>query len=356
MSICVSRVAARLPGVANYSELRALTSNGAFSYPVDEVMIPEGVRVDLGRLHLESAEVSSIKRSDRKVLSEDLLAGILCAGQLVHDLGDESLDDTALFTSTSVSFDRIETDISLLTNALYDLKYKHVPQRQIRVEPLVPPLMGLRALSNSANSYISQYYGIRGENTTVGNTSYDTWSALELAVRSIESGRSRRAVVGAMNAGGSLSAQTYSTMAQQLPEIWRECEAAVFLLLESADEVKSRGDSTAATIDDCRNRRCVPTLARGNGGYYAGLIDPEADLICFSGGLCDMDHKSEERALPPSRRSFSWHPVFGFTGPAASLLNIVAGSFEIQNGTASKVLCLDRDPYGRETAVLLGVC
>ncbi len=308
-----------------------------------QTTLPCGTPFFQGKLDFSKDELKFIQRKDQKILSLDLKSALVTLKNMMENTKGIELESTAVLTCTSLSFDRIQNDIlDFCDGLLKDWR----ENGKLEVESSLSPLMGLKALTNSANSYISQYMGMHGENTTFGNTSYDTWGAIDTAIEMIQSGKTKSALVGAMNATGELSALTYLPLVSPKEEKWVENTGSSFLLLES----KPR-DNESIELAKSFSNSIIPSLKAKSKKNYES-ISGEIKKVIHSGGIADSHYEKEFSTLEVNHNVKSWYPIIGPTGVCAPILNVIAGALEL-NQNKDDILCLDRDVYGRESGIQL---
>ena len=156
-----------------------------------------GPIIKLEDLNKESCNISLI------VLVSYLLVTIQ---KLLKDshLSKNDIEKMSLYVANGAFIQYFQKHMSRVLRVYKDLKGVMGELNRKKIFRASPPLLALETLTNSNMSFISQYGGIKGNNTTYGNTSIGAYYAIQRACKDLLNGH-ENAMVCASNSSGTYS-------------------------------------------------------------------------------------------------------------------------------------------------------
>jgi hypothetical protein len=299
-------------------------------------------------------------RSNEKVMRSEVVAATVCAKELIEKelIPVELLSEIPLYISSGVFLEKQEGDLDWLTKAFTIIvESKTVEEKNRKLNQLLPPLLALRTLTNSAESFVAQSTGLAGNNTTFGNTSQSAYAALKEGFRTIQTGASEIAVVGGTNRGGVSSFFLHKTFSSDKNSNWKECTAVSFLILESEKSLKAKNKKAWCEIVKLESSTHVPKIFGSNTttleeAFPQNNTDPEMSII--GGAFREEEYlKDKLEAEKKWKEVFSLFPLFGNLGSAGLFMNIAAALFYFNEKNKSGADCIDKDVYNRFSKVTL---
>ena len=305
--------------------------------------------LDIPRTHANYPD-----RSDAKIMRMDVIASIVVIKELLQklDLSPDILKEVSLLVANGAFLEEENKHMKRIMKTL-----KKVSELGSKTEKLnyvyksVPPLTALETLTNSTMSFIAKYTGLKGNNTTFGNTSYGGFSALRKGIEDVNEGINL-ALIGGANGSGAYSALAHLNF-HDSSDGWKESTACAFVLLQKEQK------NARVKINKIQHEKRVPSLLgsplkRNWDSFFIGETPPE--IIIYSGGFTPdefVTNKKEVNAICP--KHFSWNEKYGNLGAASIPMSIIKGAQLIESGAYEVVDILDRDPYGREIYLQLGM-
>ena len=185
------------------------------------------------------------KASDLKVMRDDTIASVICAQLLLKSAqyGEYEKTEMGLLFANSNFIDNGILDFNTIALAIGEIqKASSAIEKNKSFAAEVSPLIPLRTLNNSTQSFISQYTQIKGESTTYGSTCLSTAHALDDAMTLLQLGLSSSVLVG-----GSHFANVFSFLNQylQVPVIEKYAEStscAIFVLEPALQAIEGGRD------------------------------------------------------------------------------------------------------------------
>jgi 3-oxoacyl-(acyl-carrier-protein) synthase len=355
--VFISAVSFKAPGMNSVHDLKQALSCPEEWKPVFETMpLTNSGTAFFGQVTLEEHSPHFPRRSDQKVMRQDVKAAYVCAGEIIAQslLSADALARIPLFIASGTCLEHQQEEYNLWEKTqVLAAESKTVAEKHHRYYQAIPPLLALRSLTNATESFVAQYSGVAGCNTTFGGTSHSGYYALQEGIGQIQSGYTDIAMVGASHAGGLYSYLTYASFTQPC-QVWRDSVGAAFLLLESEESLRSRGLAPLAEIKDTAHCCQVPSLFGFSGREpYGQLPVPEPGcLAVFSGGLSEGDYEQEKDCVAARwSASRSLYPLIGHLGAVSMLMNLIAGIYYLQEEALEQVDCLDHDAYNRSSMV-----
>ncbi len=309
------------------------------------------IRGTFGRLDIPRTHPLYPERSDAKIMRMDVVASIIVIRELLQklDMPPEILADVSLLVANGAFLEEDNKHMKRIMKTLQKVsELGSKTEKLTYVYKSVPPLTALETLTNSTMSFIAKYTGIKGNNTTFGNTSYGGFSALRKGMEDISAKGLTNALIGGANGSGAYSALAHLNFQDKVAG-WKESAASAFILLQK--------EKSSIQITKIKHEKRVPSLLgssqmRNWEESFIGESSPE--FIIYSGGFTPSEfvaNKKEVAKICPS--FFSWNDQYGNLGAAAIPMNIIKGIQFIESGEKEVVDILDRDPYGRSTYLQL---
>jgi hypothetical protein len=348
----------RAPGLKDFNDIIRGMGDPDFKAPFQPVILSKNRKTFVAKLDLKRTSPHYPSGSSLKVLRSDVIAALICSGELMDQAGLSPCDmlEVPIYISNGSSFDLNRDQVEEVTTAyLKQSEDEKWSSRYQRVYQSLPPLYVLRTLANAAECFVSQKTGAKGENATFGGSSHSTHLALLEAVRKIESNEAEMVLVGAGNGIGIYSAFIFGH-SQETGFKWRESEGAGFLLIESERSVSESGRKPLAEIISLCSSKKIPDIFSDPMDHspYASFNHDLAPFCIHSGGLSKSDHLQEERACAGKwSRCFSWFHQLGIMGNHAIMMNMATAMAVFSRRKAGQIDCLNRDSYGRESFIKL---
>ena len=306
-----------------------------------------------GTVEIDKAHKHYPNRGDTKIMRQDVIASILTIGDMLDqvDLSDEEREETALYVSNGSFLEEDNKHMNRLIRAFE--KFTALKTKKEKRELLyknIPPLTALETLTNSTMSFIAQYSGLKGKNTTFGTTSYSSFEAIKEGANQLKQNKAFHAVVGGANGGGIYSALNATSFVQGF-DSWKESLCCGYLLMQSDP------DQCHIKVDSLHNDRDVPSLLglpKSNNWPQFFDQDKKVELVVYSGGFTDRQFEENKNVVEEyTDKCFSLNQQYGNTGAAAMFLNVMQAEKMMLSEEYSSALVVDRDQYGRETCIKL---
>ena len=348
----------RAPGLKDFGDISRAMNNPDFNVPFTEIILSNRRSTFVSKLDLDKTSPHYPSGSSLKVLRSDVIAAIICSGELLEQAGLTSADmlDVPLYISNGSSFDLNMEQVAEITEAyLPQSGDDQLSNRYQRINAALPPLFVLRTLANSTECFVSQNTGVKGDNATFGSTSHATYLALQEGIRKIENNDSEMVMVGASNGIGIFSSFIFGNFPSAGFQ-WRESEGAGFFLLESEENSRISGHRPMAEIVSLRSSKQIPEIFSDqmNELPYQSFNHDLSDFCIYTGGLSKRDHDLEEKSCKRKwTQRFSWFNQLGITGNNAILMNIATSIAIFNQKKVRQIDCLNRDSYGRESFIKL---
>lgn len=309
------------------------------------------------------ADYSFLETRDFKLTSQPLRMAIACCRTLLAAAGlpPEACGEIPLFVATGMPFDSVTGEIRA---ALRTLRMEGNGAAGLAaLERDLPPLTGIKALSNAGAFFICKYAGLRGAGTTFGNTSAAGMAALEAGWRHIRHGRGPYALVGAWDGTGEVSRAAREALTRAREGDCPAGAAAAFFLLESGP---FSPEAPGAEVAPGKGRQGAQATAwvrldsvriRGHADWNAGHapwqdLPAEESSLFFHGGVGGEDfRRAQARARSLSPDCHSHYPNRGDAGAAAGLAELASALHALRENRIRRARVLDRDLYGREACV-----
>jgi 3-oxoacyl-(acyl-carrier-protein) synthase len=353
--VVISGLAFRAPGMDDIKSAWSAMKDDSFAVPFEEATICDDGKIYGATIDLDQSSPHFPKRSKLKVMRSDVVAALICAGDLSEQVGSTEMVDVPLYVSSGAGFDLSVDQIAKVTDAYFAKSDNEAwPDRWSRLNMILPPLWVLKTLPISAACFVAEKLGAKGDNATFGSTSHGTYYALLEGEKKIRQGQSEMVVVGATNSIGIYSSLTYKNFSRD-GLVWKESEGAAFLLLESMDSCQRHGRQPLAEIVGLDSKTAIPEIfAEDDSLPYQDFIQHPAPMCIFGGGLSHGDFLLEKQVCQSNwSDSFCWKSKLGILGNIGIMMNIIAAITFFQHKDPGIIDCLNRDPYGRESRVRL---
>lgn len=350
--IFVTALSFRLPGVSTMDELKKVMGAAKLELSPTLYQVKNSRSASVYNLNLSPETQYYPSRKDVKVMREDVIAATICSQEVMERSGIEMKERSgiALYMSNGACMDELLPNINEISHVYISPEFSEEQgEKHKRVDKVTPPLFVLNALTNSAGSFVSQYAGVRGDNTVYGNTSHSSFDCIEEAINAIADGEDL-ALVGCANGAGLFTALTFDNLQTVESSEMTLSSGAGFILLESEESMKKRGVKALCEIVSVERAKNIPRLFSISKDPYH-FLKPKSAFAIYSGGIGSEDHLIEKKSVASKWRDcFSFYPLFGNTGVAGPLINIFGALVRLEEGEA-QVDCINRDPYGRESLI-----
>jgi hypothetical protein len=338
MNKYISAYSQHLPSVFEYKGVSALRETGFYS----------------GKLDLNTDSPHYPERSDLKIMRDDITACIVVIKEMLarEKYAQDRIANMPLYSANGAFVDKPEKHLKRMPQMYNSFTPEMTAEeKRKKIYKMSPPLIALETLTNSSMSFIAQYVGLKGQNTTFGNTSIGAFYALKQALTQLEIDPENNAIVSASNCGDTYSFLTNSGVLG-IAENWRE-SAAVGNLICTAS-----ADNALCEITFMAHDTRIPNLElTGITRNWSVLLPQEnADLLIYSGAFTDEVQAADKKYIESTgRKSMSLFEKYGNVGSANITLGIIHGIKSFSE-TIKTVDILDRDVYGRESIIRIEAC
>ncbi|MCX6272647.1 MAG: beta-ketoacyl synthase N-terminal-like domain-containing protein [Bacteroidetes bacterium] len=347
----------RAPGINSDTDLYETLVGGRFNPVFTSIEIAENYFTEVGLIDFGCEDRFLPKASLQKTMRPDVLASCICISELMekYAITREEAESMPLFVANGVTLEPVWEENNAVHAAFYSENHPlHKAEKQAILYQSFPPLSALRTLTNATESFISQVSGLAGNNVTFGSTSLSGFYTLQEGVRRIKRGECKRVIVGGSFFAGIFSNLSFKNFAPDSRR--RESTVAVYLLLESEEKRKERGNHGGYFVHEMKSlARVAPVDEKPNGQPYVEMVKHcQPGPVLYSGGLTGHSFQEESEVLQTTRLpQFSWFPFLGHLGAVSMLMNVITGISLLGCESAAMVNCLDRDPYGRESLAVI---
>lgn len=310
-----------------------------------------------GSLHLDRDSEFFPGRSDEKIMRSDVKMAIVAMRSMLSEmaLSTDTIEKSSLFVANGAFIEDTRKYLDR-TLEVYKSSPKDIPldKRLKDFYRVSPPLLALETLTNLTMSFIAQYIGLRGNNTTYGNTSISAFYCLQDAMFDLKNDKCENAFVCASNCSGNYSFLMNSTISENGIN-WKESAGVGCLALKYA---RNPPENARCKITHMNLVKKAPSLTTQlvEHNWKSILPEEESDLIIFSGAFTDDQYAKDLKYIESIHsNSYSLFLEYGNLGPANILLGIIHGIQTFETG--NKVIdIVDRDIYGRESHVRIEAC
>lgn len=341
------------PGVSENECISNSLFNGRLENLMNFEQICHNKKAEFAHLSVSNENPYYPKRSDLKVMRDDVLGLTVCIKSLCAEqqFTDDELSQIPLHIANGASIDQLSDQFDKISPILSDLKNLTDPiEKNQKIFKTIPPLLALKTLTNGAQSFASQYSQVRGGGTTFGLTSIGGFYALKEAYEAIKNGETEMAIVGSCYLAGPFSYLCNSNSVRN-PEQWRESSTASCILLESETSLKNRKRTAIAEIKDLEQIAKTPSLNPPLDKLDSSKIKESKDNIIYGGAFTQSDFEKDAKTIKSiDSNAFSFFPYWGNTGPSSMLLSIVFACEKL-NHKSAPFQCVDYDAYARNFSV-----
>ncbi len=278
------------------------------------------------------------KMSDIKVMRTDVVASVISCLELFENLqiqDSEKLNMALLVANSNfidnenLTFESLAPSIEMMNTVLSDAEKNH--QFGVSISPLLP----LKTLTNSTESFIAQYCKISGPNSTYGSTSVSPFQALEDAITFLELDQCTSALVGGSNFAGTFS---YSMNYQQIPksDTYLESTASSFIFIETLENAEKHGRKPLAKIVDL---------------HFNEPLASQDNLIVFGGAFNNLHYKQLLEKYN-HLNIHSWYPSLGNLGAASMGFGITYALKKFDQGV-SRICIFEENIFGNSASLTI---
>jgi hypothetical protein len=301
-----------------------------------------------GALSFNSEASGYPERSDEKIMRQDVKGSILIINEMIESLALKNVENIPLYVANGAFVENTNKHLNRIVNVYNSIGKDASEEEKIRkIYRASPPLIALETLTNSTMSFIAQYTGIKGNNTTFGNTSIAALHTLQEAEVALLS--SPLAIVNSSNCGGDTSFLTNSSVVGY-EQNWKESAGVACLLLGNNE--KKNGVSLAK-ITSLKNSFKVPNIETNNieRNWDKLITDDKSEVIIFSGAYSEGTNiLDEQNCKKINTNLFSHFNSYGNMGPSNIFFGIIKAVNLIEEG--KKIVdVVDRDSRGRIISV-----
>lgn len=310
-----------------------------------------------GKLELDLNSPYFPARGDLKIMRDDIVVTIIAIKELFAELGysDERIENMPLFVANGAFVDQPEKHLNRIPQIYASFTPGMTTEDKMeKMYRMSPPLLALETLTNSSMSFIAQYTGMKGQNTTFGNTSMATYQALSQALVELNLNPFLPLMVSAANCGDTYSYLTNSGVIG-VQEDWRESAAVANLILVQSNEVPQAAKCKLTVL---KSSSKIPDLETQitERKWNELMPDTMADFLLFSGAYSRKENDLDEAFCQTlNSNTFSLFTHFGNLGAANSAIGITKG-IDLLNEGYQVIDIIDRDLYGRESLIRIEAC
>lgn len=311
-------------------------------------------KVVSGTISLDKDSNYYPSRSDEKVMRDDVKMSVVTIQKLIHDshLSKSDIEQMSLYVANGAFIQYFQKHMSRVLRVYKDLKGVMGELNRKKIFRASPPLLALETLTNSNMSFISQYGGIKGNNSTYGNTSIGAYYAIQKACKDLLNGQ-ENAMVCASNSSGTYSQIMIGSAMNS--SFFKESSAGANLLFSSKNIENKR---PICKITNMNNSKIAPNIYQNSvERNWSQLLDKnQSDKLIFSGAIDDETFEKDFSYLSKIHSNiFSLYKKYGSLGASSIPLGIIEGIKDIQVGL-DVVDIIDRDLYGRESLIRIERC
>ena len=293
-------------------------------------------------------------RSDEKVMRDDVKMSVVTIQKLLNDsqLSKSEIEKMSLYVANGAFIQYFQKHMSRVLRVYKELKGVMGDLNRKKIYRASPPLLALETLTNSNMSFISQYGGIKGNNTTYGNTSIGAYYAIQRACKDLSNGQ-ENSIVCASNSSGTYSQIMIGSAMNS--SFFKESSGGANLLFSSKN---IENKSPICRITKMKHSKIAPNIYQDSiERNWSGLLDEnQSDQLIFSGAIDDETFDKDFSYLTKIHSNiFSLYTKYGSLGASSIPLGIIQGIKYIQGGS-DVVDIIDRDLYGRESLVRIEKC
>lgn len=291
-------------------------------------------------------------RSDEKIMRSDIKVSVVSIRKILKDIGldaSESIEKMALFVANGAFISdtqRYMKRISIYKTFPDDISEE---EKLYKIYRASPPLLALETLTNSSMSFIAQYTGVKGNNTTYGNTSLSAYYAVQEAIETLKKDSNTNAIICASNAGGVYSFLSNSAVVGY-KKGWKESAAIGNLVLSKKSEnafCKITKMSTGINIPNLGDQ----TIHRA----WSTIVPSDAQCVIYSGAFCEQTSKLDRLYCEKFfKKSLSLFADAGNMGSSNLIMGMIKGINLLKE--IPFVDIVDRDVYGRESHIRIEKC
>ncbi|OFY69207.1 MAG: hypothetical protein A3G23_06570 [Bacteroidetes bacterium RIFCSPLOWO2_12_FULL_37_12] len=356
--VFISACNSKCPGASTLDDFYSILEKGDASFllpvPVDSETLLLGTKIK----PTASTEFSPSK-SNEKVMRTEVIGATECVCEMLKsaELPESIIPDIPLYISSGVCFERQVNDMDWFSKALYaSLSSKTNEEKNKKIYHAIPPLLALRTLTNSAESFVAQHSKLAGNNTTFGITSQSAYFALKEGYDAVHLGEYDMAVAGGANGGGISS---YFMFKNFMPadSVWKESTCASFLLLESEESVKKRRINPLCEITGFKFSGDVPDLANNKNivpFIHFTEYGKDAEVCILGSSFRESEYLDEKKCAESIwKEVYSLYPLFGGCGSAGVFMSIAVAIYFFKKNGHRFIDCAERDVFKRESLVRL---
>ncbi len=297
------------------------------------------------------------KRSDLKIMRDDIAVSIIDIKSKIQalNLSQSDISNMGLFMSNGAFLDQPEKHLDRMPE-IFKLFNNEMTEegKKALIYKKTPPLLALETLTNSSMSFVAQYTGIKGQNTTFGNTSISAVYAIKQSLIELQKSPENLVLCGGANCGDTYSFLSNSPMFNHIDN-WKESAGVGNVFFKANPTSK---DNVLAKVSQVIINSKLPQLDTQEIKRDWATILPEnkADLLIFSGAFTPKEHQLDKaycESLNP--QTFSFFEEYGNMGPANIVLGLIKGIKSLSDEVKT-VDVIDRDVYGRESLIRVEKC
>lgn len=296
-----------------------------------------------GKLALDQSSEFYPSRSDLKIMRSDVVASILVTNKMLKEhSGNLNRNECGLFVASGVFLESSNTSFDHLLNVYKEYeKIEDKSERTKKIYRASPPLLALQTLTNSSMSFIAQYTGIKGNNSTFGTTSFSGILALQQAFQDAAFDQ-KSSVVCTANCGGIHS------FLMNLPHVnyhssWKENATAASILIQPNRNEKTRCEISHVKTYYGEERECVLQILK----EIKSTHDQEKNLI-ISGAFTEIEAKRiSDLFYQKDTIILNAFEIYGNSGASNMLLNVGLAIKLFEEKKIEMAHLIDKDCLGR---------
>jgi len=288
----------------------------------ERTVLENGMPYTSGSLEIDTSSEYYPGRSDLKIMRSDTISAVKTTCDLLSNLSKEKREKLNLYVASGVFIENVESHMGHLLRAFENIRdTKNEREKLKKLYRASPPLLALQTLTNSTMSFVAQYSGVKGDNTTYGNTSKSGFRAIESACKKVIYDHEGSLAV-ASNTAGDYSYMVHSSVIGA-KDGWKESSSSAAILIDRDNENSLCEIITVVNLEDLR----------------------ECDTILISGSFNQKDEVELKKEFIDVK-TISIFDLFGNMGPVNLFASIQKG-IELLNEERPSIGILDKDIYDK---------
>lgn len=290
-------------------------------------------------------------RKALKLMRKDSVASFLTAQEIIErqNLTEEELTDLTFFVINGNCLDQVQDEIALVAGAFLENTEEEIAKRNISLQTIMPPLFALKVLTNGTQAMIAQELKIKGNSTTLGNTSHAFFDSLFTYDSFLNITSDSRALISCSTGAGLYTLFNHQKNYQSSSYHLCLCSASLFI---SREQKGSLGK-----ITELDNKKNPPKLSGPIEISLFNWVEKQnrSAVLVYMGVPAD---EFNVRQIEVIKETGIWKKVidlsgsYGYLGTSSINLGLVAALELMKNDDeVESVDIINIDPYGKESLI-----